>query len=125
MPYTVCQKIATLFNNYLSWVDTDINKANVFIDEIEDIIREKFPSGSGFNAGTIFNETNSKKNKLMFTTFFHHMDEHGGYNGWTDHDIIVTPDWNGYNIRVTGKNRNNIKEYISETFCLVLDGNAD
>jgi hypothetical protein len=124
MPYTVCQKIAKLFNNYLSWVDTDIHKANIFIDEIEDIVREKFPSGSGFNSGTIFNEADSKKNKLIFTTDFHHMDEHGCYDGWTSHHIIVTPDWHGYNIRVTGRNKNNIKEYISETFCSVLDENA-
>ena len=43
------------------------------------------------------------------------MDEHGGYDGWTEHKIIVTPSLvYGFELRVTGKDRNDIKDYIAE-----------
>jgi len=36
---------------------------------------------------------------------------------WTDHQIVITTSVEGeINIRVTGKNLNNIKEYLNEVF---------
>jgi hypothetical protein len=49
------------------------------------------------------------------------MNTHGYYEGWTEHKVIVTPSWHGFNIRVTGKDKNQIKEYITETFHYVLN----
>jgi hypothetical protein len=45
------------------------------------------------------------------------MDENGYYDGWSEHKIIITPDLvNDFNVKITGKNRNNIKEYINSCF---------
>lgn len=82
------------------------------LDEFNNLL----PSGSGFDDGSKIDVDNSRKDKIIITTAFHHMDEHGGYCGWTDHKIIVTPDFDGINIKVTGNNRNQIKEYIADTF---------
>jgi hypothetical protein len=75
------------------------------------------PSGGGFDAGTEIDFDASTTEKLVFSTSFHHMTEHGYYGGWTEHNVIVTPSLtSGFNLRVTGRDRNDIKEYIGELF---------
>lgn len=86
-------------------------------EKFRDIIKENLPRGSGFDAGTTLNEDESVAGeKLVFDTSFHHMDEHGGYDGWTEHRVVVKPSFEGIDIRVTGRDRNQIKEYIAEMF---------
>jgi hypothetical protein len=83
-------------------------------------------SGSGFDSGTKIDLDNSTGERLVFTTAFHHMDEWGGYDGWTEHTVIVTPSLVfGFNLRVTGKDRNDIKEHIAESFRNDLDCEHD
>ncbi len=80
------------------------------------------PSGSGFDSGTKLDEAKSNQNKLVFTTSFHHMNEGGFYDGWTEHEVIVTPSLtSGFNLRITGRNRNEIKEYVEDVFSSWLD----
>lgn len=39
------------------------------------------------------------------------------YDGWTDHTVIVTPSLrSGFDIRITGRDRNQTKEYLYEVF---------
>jgi hypothetical protein len=84
---------------------------------IHDICKNEMPSGSGFDSGTTFDFDNSTPEKLIFKTSFHHMNDGGCYDGWTDHKVIVTPSLEfGFNIKVTGRDRNNIKDYIVEMF---------
>jgi len=49
------------------------------------------------------------------------MDESGGYGGWTEHYVTVTPTFTGIDIKVSGKNRNEIKDYIAEAFEVCLN----
>ena len=78
------------------------------------------PSGSGFDSGTEL--VTGSMNKLVFKTAFHHMDEMGGYDGWTEHKVTVTGSLLfDYNIKISGRDRNNIKEYMTEVFCAWLD----
>lgn len=80
-----------------------------------DAIMNTAPSGSGFDNGTTLESVDDQK--MVFNTGFHHMNEHGFYTGWTHHKVIVRPCfWSGIDIRVTGKDRRNIKEYIAEAF---------
>jgi hypothetical protein len=82
-----------------------------------DTLVELLPSGSGFDNGTEFISIRSGTNRLVFRTAFHHTDEHGSYTGWSQHDVIVTASLSyGFEIRVTGKDRDDIKEYIAEVF---------
>lgn len=94
-------------------------------DRISELMRNA-PSGSGFDSGTKLDADKSKPDKLVFTTSFHHMDESGGYDGWTDHEVIVRPSlMSGFDLRITGRDRNGIKEYIAEIFHSFLTGKTD
>jgi len=88
-------------------------------DRIDEIM-DSMPSGSGFDCGTKLDIDASHDDKLVFTTAFHHMNEFGYYCGWTEHTVTVTPAFNGVHIRVSGRNRNGIKDYIGEVFHTVL-----
>lgn len=90
-------------------------------DRINELVKEHMPSGSGFDNGTELDWDRSTDEKLVFNTSFHHMDEHGYYDGWTEHTVIVTPSlsW-GLSLRITGRDRNDIKEMIHEQFSYAL-----
>lgn len=86
-------------------------------EAIYTLLREHMPSGSGFDSGTMLDWDESTPERLVFSTSYHHMDPHGGYDGWTEHQVIVTPSLLfGVNVHVTGKNRGGIREYIAEVF---------
>lgn len=60
--------------------------------------------------------------KLAFRTSFHHMDESGGYDGWTEHIVTARATFNGPELKISGADRNGIKEYIAECFSAALAG---
>jgi len=79
------------------------------------------PSGSRFDAGSVVVKGESSSRQIVIATSFHHMDEHGGYDGWTEHRLLVKPDLAfGFTVTVGGRNRNDIKDYIAEAFDSVL-----
>lgn len=86
------------------------------VDETEQLCKEFMPSGSGFDSGTRFIFDGSKPSRLIFTTSFHHMNDVGMYDGWTEHRVTVIAEHDGMEIVVGGKDRNKIKDYIAETF---------
>ena len=49
------------------------------------------PSGSGIDCGTRIEIDICRPEKLVFTLGFHHMNDGGMYDGWTDHILTVTP----------------------------------
>lgn len=59
-------------------------------ENLETIIKNG-PSGSGIDCGTKLDFEKSHSEKLVFDVAFHHMDEHGYYDGWTNHKITVKP----------------------------------
>lgn len=76
-----------------------------------------FPHGSGFDSGTTLDLNASHSEKLVFLTSYHHMDDNGFYDGWTSHTVVVTPSlWCEFHIRITGRNRNEIKDHIHDQF---------
>lgn len=92
---------------------------------IDELVRDHLPSGSGFDSGTKFDDS-STPNRLVFNTSFHHMDDSGGYNGWTEHQVIVNTSLAfGFELRITGRNRNDIKDYIHEVFQQALSSYVD
>jgi len=85
-------------------------------ERIERIVADHFPTGSGFDSGTTFNFEASQPDKLVFNTSFHHMQE-GMYDGWTDHAVTIWPSFAlGIEIKISGKDRNGIKDYIADAF---------
>lgn len=100
-------------NGNLEWFDKHSAR-------IEALVKEHAPSGSGFDNGTTLDFMASRSDRLVFNTAFHHMDEHGYYDGWTEHTVIIKPSLQfGFDIAVTGRDRNEIKTYIIETFSLL------
>lgn len=97
-------------------------------DSILAIVEEYLPSGSGFDCGTAIDAlalVDSAKDSLRFTVYFHHMADSGMYDGWTAHSIIVTPSLaHGFHLRVTGKNKNDVKEYIADIFNIALSADC-
>jgi hypothetical protein len=91
-------------------------------EKAESIVWGRMPSGSGIDNGTKLNWDESKPEKLVFDFGFHHMNDGGYYDGWTAHQAIVTPSLaSGFDLRITGRNRNEIKDYLHEVYSYALD----
>jgi len=118
---TLIQEIAGTVNAYqnciksgnLDWVD----KHKKHIEKLD----KELPHGSGLDGNNYINIDECKDNKVVIYACYHHMNENGMYDGWTDHKLIITPSFNGIDIRITGQNRNDIKEYLNQVFydCLM------
>lgn len=79
-------------------------------------VKKNGPSGSGIDMGTAMSEA-STQDHIVLGTHFHHMDEHGGYDGWTDHRVHVKASMLfGIDVTVSGRDRNQIKDYLGETY---------
>lgn len=87
----------------------------------KDLVLNHVPSGGGFDAGTTLDFDKSDDRRLVFHTAFHHMNDVGMYDGWSEHTVTIVPAFiGGFNIRVSGRNRNEIKDYITESFHAAL-----
>jgi hypothetical protein len=79
-------------------------------------------SGSGFDKGIFLLREESTSERLVFSCDFHHINDAGYYDGWTEHKCVVTPSLvSGFDARITGRNKNSIKEYISYTIVQILE----
>lgn len=86
-------------------------------DAAERLVKDCLPSGSGFDNGTALDLSRSTPERLVLHTSYHHMDEGGGYDGWTEHTVTVRPSLAfDFTTTVSGRDRNDIKGYIAETF---------
>ena len=78
------------------------------------------PRGSGIDAGTTIVSVTDKQ--IVLTAGYHHMNEGGYYDGWTEHTIRVRPSLMlGMTVTVSGPNRNNIKDYLQELYMRVME----
>lgn len=90
-------------------------------ETIQQLVKAHMPSGSGLDCGTKLDLDASKPQKLVFHAPFHHMNEGGMYDGWTDHTYTVTPCLMfGLKIKISGRDRNQIKEMLHEEFNCAL-----
>ena len=122
------QKLAQTFQAWLNCHDSGNNDWLARHEEtIEELVKEHMPSGSGFDSGTRFVFISSQPEKLVFSSAYHHMNENGYYDGWSEFDIIVTPSLtSGFDVRLRSKGPfprkyADTKDYILETFQEILD----
>jgi hypothetical protein len=91
---------------------------DVWLDKHADALDELMdnaPSGSGIDNGVKLLLEDCGRDKLVFQCDFHHMDEHGYYDGWSHHKVTVKPSlFHGITVSISGRNRNDIKEYLGE-----------
>ena len=98
-----------------------LSKHQDSLDEIE----ASLPSGSGIDCGTKIS-SDSKPDRLVLDVEFHHMDDSGYYADWTFHKIIITASLAfGFNLRITGRNRNDIKDYLADVYDQALGEDID
>lgn len=74
------------------------------------------PSGSGIDQGTKLDVACSDADKLVFIVAFHHMNEVGYYDGWTEHTIRVYPAFQGVRLTISGEDRDEIKDYLHDVY---------
>lgn len=83
----------------------------------EAIVKMFGPSGSGLDSGTQLDLSASTGEKLVFQTSFHHMNDVGSYDGWTEHTITVKASLiRDIDIKISGRDRNDIKDYLYDVF---------
>lgn len=90
--------------------------------ELLDLIqRDILPSGSGVDCGCKLNFDKSTAMRIVIDFSYHHMNDAGMYDGWTEHQLTVTPSFQGIDLRISGKDRDNIKDYLYDLFhfCLI------
>lgn len=90
---------------------------NRHADAVERICKQILPSGSGIDSGSTIDLGECTAEKIVIHADYHHMNDGGYYDGWTEHAIRVTPSFiGGLSLRVSGRDRNMIKDYLSDTF---------
>jgi hypothetical protein len=123
MPYTrpLYQLIASIIDARLRCIEQNnvewVGKHEDALNQLADCL----PSGSGIDCGTAIDWADSKPERIVLRLSFHHLHDSGMYDGWTEHEIIVTPSLiHDYTLRITGKNRNDIKDHLSELYGYAL-----
>ena len=92
-------------------------------DNLHYIERELLPSGSGVDSGCVIDLSKSTPNKIVIQVNFHHMNENGCYDGWSYHNAIITPSLGyDYDIKITGRDKNEIKGYLGDLIYEAVDG---
>ena len=82
------QRLATLCDAAIHCHNTDNEEWHQrHIERACHLVAMNLPCGSGFDNGTNLDFDKSHQNRLVFTTAFHHMDESGMYDGWTEHEV--------------------------------------
>lgn len=116
--YPIYRRLALLVNARATCIERGNKEWKItHEDEIERLVKEYLPSGGGFDNGTKFDFVHSTDEKLVFDTSFHHMNEHGSYDGWTEHRVTVRASLaHDIVITISGRNRNDVKDYIFESF---------
>lgn len=109
------------------FIATELVRANgnfAGADENLRYVEKNFlPSGSGIDNGCEIYKYRIVSNKLLSFSIkfgYHHMNDAGYYTHWTEHVATITPDWEGFRIKISGSNKNGLKEYLYDTFQLAL-----
>jgi len=92
---------------------------------IEKLIDSTAPRGSGIDNGTKISIDDCTDDKMVFTFEFHHRNEDGSYCGWESYKLIVRPDFQGINLKIIGKNKNYVKDYLYDVYRDWLESNIE
>lgn len=80
------------------------------------ILQNELPSGSGIDCGCKIDVSKSSIRKVIITFDYHFLNENGFYDGWESYKLTVIPTLIGFGLKITGKNKNMIKDYFYDTF---------
>ena len=113
----ISSALAAIKNCVIHKIETWLNKHEIRLDDL----MTDAPSGGGIDSGTELAESSTSE-RLVFELGFHHMDLHGYYTEWTKHTVIVKGSLLfGTDLRITGRDKDDIKDYLGEVYHLWLD----
>jgi hypothetical protein len=95
--------------------------AHTWDESLAHLATKLLPRGAGFDCGTRILGRTQNGSGFILETEFHHMDDNGFYDGWTEHRITVRPSFvGGFDLTISGQNRDDVKGYIAEVFNAAL-----
>ncbi|HEX7041126.1 MAG TPA: hypothetical protein VF202_13490, partial [Trueperaceae bacterium] len=89
-------------------------------DRLFELCRSHLPRGAGLDGSTFILLDRCTDSKLVFRTSFHHMNDAGMYDGWTDHIVTVHASFFEPRVTVSGPNKNEVKDDIAQRFLWTL-----
>ena len=107
--------------NQFNWSADHTEHVRNDIERSLDSLESLLPSGSGIDCGTKIDREACKPNKVVLNCEFHHMNDNGMYDGWTGHRVTIVPTFHGFEIKIGGRNRNGIKNYLTDVYGHALD----
>ena len=88
---------------------------------------DMLPQGSGIDSGLHIDFDKSNDSKIVIEASYHCMDEYGGYDGWIDFSVIITPSLeNDFDLYIVGyfSDRHSkyahVKDYLEDIFQYAL-----
>jgi hypothetical protein len=97
-------------------------------EQMEDLVKNYLPSGSGFDGDISIDEKSTDK-KIILHVEYHHMNDNGFYDGWSTFKLIIVPSL-AYDYSLVVKGETVVKKYfydgvfknyIIDTFMPYLD----
>lgn len=120
---TVAAAISSSLNAYQNCIKSSNETwEQKHLDTLARLCQNHLPHGAGIDSTHPENlrgldREESTPDKLIINLSYHHMhSESGMYDGWTDHQVIVTPEFDGIKLKITGRDRNEIKDYLHEVY---------
>ncbi len=94
-------------NGNREWVERWKARLNKLVDHI--------PSGGGIDKGPRrLEDIIVMSDAIRFDVGFHHMSDNSYYDCWTEHTVTIRPAFDGISVRISGRNRRDIKAYLFE-----------
>jgi len=120
-------KIYKILASKSQMLGNDTNYYSQVESQIEKIMEEHFPKGSGFDSGCTLNLNNPNGINLIINIPYHCMNDDGYYDGWVYPSLMITPslsqdynmklNWHGYR----GKYKFLLSDYFYDVFAEVLE----
>ena len=120
-PRPVYQEIATLIVAIKNCQKSgNEEREDRHTERLRYIQRNYLPSGSGFDGGCAIDIHRSNDKKIIIGSAYHPMNDDGFYTDWIYFEVIVTPSFQGCDVRVNGPfyrhNAIDLKDYVTEVF---------
>lgn len=84
-------------------------------ERIDHVLGKWLPHGSGFDQTPELAEDATKPGVVVLKVPYHHMNEHGFYDGWSVYTVRACATFDGHDVRVTG-GRKAEHDYIAEQY---------